>query len=352
MLLVCPRISQYTPRNQALCIVEYLHSKNLTGIATTHERAYYALEHNFLSIALKHPDHNSLPLISAAIYCSLAGRFDLDAHPCSFPLHVLVIVRPRPGIDLNGRAIGDDKTVEPMYLDPCCTPKEIPVQQLQRQLDALENPRLNLSVILQKASVREIVLRCGKNIMNSISELGGNAQQDLDSPVDWISAKYAAFWSYILFFDYTSSQHHPATMDGSTGQLILRSILPPMLHSILAHFPSDIHFLKKHILPLIVGADSLSESLQSLSDNAQASDCVLRPQKKRDTDETLGVRYKIGQVFVHSRYGYRAVITGWKMQTKMGESGRLHHTNNHTVFYHAVYVLLPLKRRNICRINH
>lgn len=337
-LTVCyPRISRYSPRQKALCIVEYLHREKLTGIAVSSQRSYYALEHNFVGLALRDSGHNSLPLISAVIYCSLAKRFDLDAHPCSFPFHVHVIVRPSPGMDFNGRAIEDGRRVRPMYLDPCCETKEVPVEKLQDQLSAIQTPGFNLSMTLRKASLREIVLRCGKNIMNSISELGSNSSIHRTSPVDSLTAKYAAFWSYIFFFDIVSNQHHPGVFAGNPGHLMLRSILPPMLHSILAHFPSDIHFLQKHILPLVEGTGALAESLHSLFENAQASDRLVRSQKRRNTRDSSAVSYKVGQVFTHRRYDYWAVITGWKMQYKAGEQAR-RHSANPTIYYHAVYV--------------
>ncbi|THC87851.1 hypothetical protein EYZ11_012705 [Aspergillus tanneri] len=63
-----------------MAIASCLRGDNLMGIGAGRE--YHSLEHNFLGVALNDSEHNSLPLISAAIYCYVAQRLGLNARPC------------------------------------------------------------------------------------------------------------------------------------------------------------------------------------------------------------------------------------------------------------------------------
>ncbi|KAL2009271.1 hypothetical protein VTN00DRAFT_7465 [Thermoascus crustaceus] len=164
-----PDIESLTPRGKALAVASYLRLNNLTGIEPGRE--YHSLEHNFLGIALSDPGHNSLPLISAAIYCYVSQSVGLNARPCGFPFHVHVIIMPPPGFDMDGHVLGNGSQGEPMYMDPFRSTSETPISDLQSQLNFLGASNVEQSTFLGESLASEIVLRCGKNILNSIHQM-------------------------------------------------------------------------------------------------------------------------------------------------------------------------------------
>ncbi|KAI5284487.1 hypothetical protein KEM52_002895 [Ascosphaera acerosa] len=141
-----------TPRRRALRLAAFLRRAGLVGIAA--DAGYHRLQHSLLGAALREPPHNSLPLVSAAIYCAVARRAGLVAHPCGFPFHVHVVVAAPGRYDLDGRPVGgvsaghgdgdggdddddDDSSRPVMYLDPFHSADEVPLADLRAQLHAL-----------------------------------------------------------------------------------------------------------------------------------------------------------------------------------------------------------------------
>lgn len=321
----CPKINMHTPREKARAVATYLRASNLTGIQLG--RDYHCLEHNFLGFAINDPNHNSLPLISAAIYCYIAQKISLDARPCGFPFHVHVIVTPPSGQDIDGNAIPPGTQIEPIFMDPFRSAEETPVENLQNQLNILGASAAEQSTFLGASGVADIVLRCGKNIMNSVQRLSQTSSAHL-APVDAVSARYAALWSSLLF----STSLRPAE---------LRHYLPWFLELFATEFPSDVNLVEQYLVPLFQGSLQQEDILESLH-VVRAVDEIPK-QVKRRTPEHKAVRYRIGQVFRHRRYIYLAVITGWDTECDASEQwmrtmgiDRLE-AGRHQGFYHALY---------------
>ncbi|EYE96325.1 YccV-like-domain-containing protein [Aspergillus ruber CBS 135680] len=318
-----PNIGQLSSREKALAVASYLRTNNLTGIEPGRE--YHQLEHNFLGAVLDDPDHNALPLVSAAIYCYVAQKLGLNARPCGFPLHVHVIVTPALGFDIDGNALDSADQGEPMYLDPFHSQQETPISNLQSQLLLLGASDIERSNFLGESSIPQIVLRCGRNILNSIQRMQfPNVRQ---TQVDLASAKYAAFWSFMLF----SGPAQPAER---------RHYLHWLMELFATNFPSDVYLVEQHIVPLLRGLPEYDDILGSLRDIRTNDE--MPKQVRRRTTSNKGVRYRIGQVFRHRRYRYKAIVTGWDMECEASENwmrtmgiDRLQ-TGRHQSFYHVL----------------
>lgn len=322
----CPDSTPLSPREKALELASWLRVNNFTGIQPGRE--YHSLEHNFLGRALESPEHNSLPLISAAIYCFAARELGLNAHPCGFPFHVHVIITPQPGFDMDGNALNGAEPGLPMYLDPFRGARETPVSDLRDQLIFLGASTMEQSGFLGESLASEIVLRCSKNILNSIHSASHQPDTQTTS-VDMVSAKYAALWSSML-------------LSGDARPMDLPHQLPWLMELFATEFPSDIFLVEQYIVPLLHGrfehdSERILESLHVM----RAVDEIPKQVHRRSV-EIKNIRYMVGQVFRHRRYHYRAVITGWDSECGAGEQwmrrmgiDRLQ-AGRHQSFYHVL----------------
>ncbi|KAL3704217.1 hypothetical protein TMatcc_009908 [Talaromyces marneffei ATCC 18224] len=292
-----PDIRSLTPRQRTVSIASYLLTHNYTGIRAGRE--YHNLEHNFLGLALRDQGHNSLPLISATIYCAIAQRFGLNAQPCGFPFHVLVIILPAVGFDLDGREILDGNPGSPMYMDPWRSDIEVPVADLQRQLNMYGAQMVSQSQFLGKTSMSDIVWRCGKNILNSLQDI-----PEEPNVLDSESARYAGLWSLML-----------TTPDSRFNEV--RRRLPWFMELFFKEFPWDISLVEQYVISRLrdsTEVDHVSEGLRVM----RTVDEMAKTVHPRGP-EHQNVKYRVGQVFIHRRYDYQAIITGWDAECDAGE---------------------------------
>ncbi|EGD86379.1 hypothetical protein H112_07313 [Trichophyton rubrum D6] len=332
-----PNILEYTPRERAIMTAEYLRENNLTGIESGRE--FYNIEHNFLGAALTSERHNSLPLISAAIYCYVAQRLGLDAHPCGFPFHVHVIIRPEPNHDLAGNRLPDGEEGDFMYMDPFRSTSETPVSELQSQLNFLGALTLSQSTFLRESFTAEIVLRCGKNILNSVLQTPHFRQTSLDI----VNVKYAALWASMLFAKYANPdrQNIPQGPERRRAEhLPLRRHLPSLMEHFATDFPADVYLIEQYLIPLFQSLPEYEHLRESVS-VMKASDEIPKQVRRRNSANG-NVKYKVGQLFRHKRYEYIGLITGWDPECGAGEQwmermgvDRLH-AGRHQSFYHVL----------------
>ncbi|KAJ5633032.1 hypothetical protein N7490_009371 [Penicillium lividum] len=319
-----PDIAGIQPREKALLLASWLQHEGLTGIEPG--RPYHSLEHNFLGLALTSPGHNSLPLISAVIYCYAAQQLGMDARPCGFPFHVHVIISPPPGFDMNGNVLVDEDPGAPMYLDPFRGARETPVSDLRDQLMFLGATEADQAEFLGGSLPSQVVLRCSKNILNSIHSTSHTLDTATTS-IDVVSAKYAALWASML-------------LSGDSQPMDLRHQLPWLMELFATDFPSDIFLVEQHIVPLFDGLFEHEHILESL--HVMRAVDEIPKQVRRRSNESKNIRYKVGQVFQHRRYHYRAIITGWDSECGAGEQwmrrmgiDRLQ-AGRHQSFYHVL----------------
>ncbi|KAJ5937484.1 hypothetical protein N7454_004784 [Penicillium verhagenii] len=319
-----PDTNGLRPREKALLLASWLHDKGLTGIEPG--RPYHSLEHNFLGLALASPGHNSLPLISAVIYCYVAQQLGMNARPCGFPFHVHVIISPPIGLDMNGNPLVSEDPGAPMYLDPFRGARETPVSDLRDQLAFLGATDADQVEFLGGSSPSQVVLRCSKNILNSIDSTSHTPDTPATS-MDVVAARYAALWSSML-------------LSGASRPMDLRHQLPWLMELFATDFPSDIFLVEQHIVPLFRGLFEHEHILESL--HVMRAVDEIPKQVRRRSGENNNIRYKVGQVFQHRRYHYRAIITGWDSECGAGEPwmrrmgiDRLQ-AGRHQSFYHVL----------------
>lgn len=227
---------------------------------------------------------------------------------------------------MDGHVLGNGSQGEPMYMDPFRSTSETPISDLQSQLNFLGASNVEQSTFLGESLTSEIVLRCGKNILNSIQQMS-QLPTLRPTSIDVVSAKYAGLWSSMLFA-------------GPSRPMELRQHLPWLMELFATDFPSDIYLIEQYIVPLFQGLLEYEHLLESL--HVMRAVDEIPKQVRRRTSEHKNVRYRIGQVFRHRRYNYRAIITGWDAECGAGEQwmrrmgiDRLQ-GGRHQSFYHVL----------------
>jgi F-box protein 21 len=332
-------------RAKALEIAKFLRGRNLTGLDSI--ARYRDLENNLISVALKAKNHPSLPLISVAIFCSLAQRLGLDARPCGFPEHVYAMVYPPEGFTLDGDPVPEDHQAKPMYLDPFGSDKEVAVEELRDTLKELKQPLKFHDAYLRPASTKDMVIRAARNIWQSVTDFKHRVDRpDGHAPflsssysLDFQSAFYGAMFALLVlgYVDDIRRTVRVATSRGAEAtQIVFYTIY--ILESI---FPEDTSLVEQHIIPLFQGSMECPPLVESVR-MARKVDEEPMPIHLRGDHLHGNVKYKIGQLFQHRRYGYTAVIKGWDATCEAGEDwintmdvDSLSH-GRHQSFYHVM----------------
>jgi F-box protein 21 len=294
------------------------------------DREYHNIEHNFLGRSLFTQEKNSLPIITVVIYCYVLRQLGLRAAPCDFPLHVHAIVHPPPGIDLQGNALPPDATDEPtLYMDPFRSSTPTPISSLHEQLHFLANqlPSADHAAFLCASTPSSITIRCARNILYSLQH---STERPTGPPIDQHSAQYAALWALVLL---------------PTSTLTLRHQLHMLIDLVAEKYPHDIALVEKHILPPIARSRpqhaQTCRTVRAADQNAPSSVKRRAETHKKACDS---IKFRVGQVFKHRRYGYTAVVAGWDAKCDAGEEwirrmnvDRLDGGRTQA-FYHALYV--------------
>jgi len=326
---------QETPtRQKAVLVASYLRDQGLVGMKP--DRIYEDLRHNFIGLALKQEEHSSLPLISTAIYCAVAHRLGLNARPCGIPGHVLSMVYPSPGMDLDGRPLTDDAHGCPMFLDPFTSGVELPFDELCRVLHRQGVNPGNYAGHLRPTEDIDTVLRAGRNLVNSVQEFWDTHQLNGRPLPDPPTAFYGAIWMFMLLDGRHSLQH--------LAMRQRRQYLPHLITRFETDFPMDAFMLQEYLTPLF---DNTEEEM-SLRDTLRgviAEDTMPRDVKNRSQLAPGQVKYRVGQVLRHRRYNYAGVIFGWDVEcnattdwiVRMGVD-RLPRGRQQS-FYHVLYAI-------------
>lgn len=342
--LECPNLEQMSIRGKALAAVSFLRAHNLTGIAT--EAAYRDLQNNYIGIALQDEDHPSLPLISVAIFCALGKRLGLDARCCGMPNHVHAMVYPNAGETLDGGEIKQgDSSMDPMYLDPYRSDCEIPIEHLRSMLAAWGVQPVDFARFLRDSTTGSLVLRTSRNILATVHEFRGHGGRldNIDHPTirlhanpyaDMDNAFYSALWANFMLSNLVTRA------DGSPP----RQFLPLIQERFERHYPMDASLIERYVCPPFgssthAGYWELYEALRVV----RAADSTPRQLRLRNTAGVQDrVKYTVGQVFRHKRYGYQAVITGWDIECGVNSEWMAHDEvdalsrGRHQSFYHTL----------------
>jgi F-box protein 21 len=303
-----PEFRTWSPRKQASTLASYLRGCGFNGVPDT---SYRALRNSFIGLVIRSATHDSLPLISVAIYCAVAKRVGLDARPCGFLFHVYTLVYAAPNHNLDGEYKPSSSVgLDYMYLDPFRSTSEVRQGDLQRVLRDMGVPSSEHRSFLSHTNTREMVLRTARNIMNSVQTIRQTEAGMRNVQASWMSsypdmdnAFYATIWAMLLLGpnDDNSDLAHTTTRR--------RQYLPYLLEHFQTHFPWDVTLLSRYVIPLFNNQPEGHRLLQFVQSMHQG-DAIRKPSVKR-TERTVNVEFKVGQLFQHRRYAYEGVVTGW-----------------------------------------
>lgn len=315
---------EWHTRRKALAIASYLIDHDMVGLED--DRRYYDLQNSFIGLALHSEGHPSIPLISTTIYCAVASRLGVRAELCGYPNHIYAIVFSPDDCDLDGKKLIQGAEPEKMYLDPWESAEEIDEVFLKRGLTSMGIPESIHDTFLVPSSTTDIVLRCGRNIMNAVQTVHQQAADMFEGrrslslriaamEPNLETAFYATLWSSIILgVPRGASGAGPPQPAVTTNRM---AYLPYFAKQLGGNFPEDVGLIEEHVLPLF---HNLPEwrGLLGLVSEIRKADAQTRPVVRR-TEENREVRFKIGQVFQHKRYGYEAIVVGWDKRCEQSE---------------------------------
>jgi F-box protein 21 len=304
-------------REKALALVRWLRANHLTGLDHP-ERNYRNLRNCFIGHALSDETHPSLPIISSAIYTCIADRLGLTAFCLAFPSHVHAAVFAPAGKDLDGDDSEEiDGEQKRMCLDPYGSDEEVTLSDLRLRLVEFGWTQ-GAEAFLRPSPVPIIVQRTAQNIRATYDTARNLADNDMAESemkrlrsghpgLNMDAAVYASMWAELLM-KQTSSYHWDSN-------------LAIFLKKFALSWSEDVWIIKKYLVPLYdrfmasqtnprsrVGWHNVHEIVQMLGN---IDNRVAEVSRRYTEDITTRVRYKIGQVFRHRRYGYIGIINGW-----------------------------------------
>ncbi|CAO2656462.1 Nn.00g052650.m01.CDS01 [Neocucurbitaria sp. VM-36] len=312
-----PDFGDLSPRMKASTLASYLRDHDFKGVPDT---SYRALRNSFIGLVLRSPTHESLPLISVAIYCAVARRLGLDARPCGFLFHVYTLVYAPKNYNLDGEyKPTNSPELDYMYLDPFRSSSEVRQGDLQRVLRDMGVPTVEYATFLSYTNSREMVLRTARNIMNSVQTIRQTEAGVRGIQASWFNAYpdmdnafYATIWAMLLL---GPSDDAPSSLSTTTTRR--RQYLPYLLEHFQTHFPWDVTLLSRYVIPMFYNQPEGRRLLQFVQSMHQV-DAMRKPVLHR-TERTANVNFKVGQLFQHKRYSYEGVITGWDVACDAGE---------------------------------
>ncbi|RSL67108.1 hypothetical protein CEP53_003135 [Fusarium sp. AF-6] len=311
-------IDVLTTRQKALALNRWLHINNLTGLRRP--EGYRNLRNCLIGQALRHEEHDSIPIISSAIFCCIARRLGLHAECCAFPTHVHAIVFAEQGKTLEGApASQPNAPLERMYLDPYGSSEEVPMADLQAMIARL-GWQSSTDVFLAPVSPIAIATRTARNIRATaarVMEARDEADPELtqlitgNDSTNIDAALYSALWASLLLTPADAFEWDEA--------------LEPFLNRFAKSWCEDAWLVEKYIFPRYDRFGPFRERFMRNNprrwDNPREVlglidelDELAPPVLRRNGERKQPVLYKIGQVFKHRRYGWIGAVNGWTDQ--------------------------------------
>jgi F-box protein 21 len=312
-----PTFKEMSTREKALSLVRWVRARNLTGMDHP-EINYRNLRNCFIGHALSDEHHPSLPIISSAIYTCIAERLGMTATCLAFPSHVHAAVYAPPGEDLDGDETGDvDGERKRICLDPYGSDNEVTLSDLRLRLVEFGWTQ-GTDAFLRPTPVPIIVQRTAQNIRATYDTARHLTEDDAlgaemkrlrsgHPSLNMEVAMYAALWAEVLMKQATS--------------LHWEASLPDFLRRFALGWAEDAWIVRRHLAPLYdrfvaaqarprqrIGYENVHEILGMLDNLDRRAPEVSR---RYTADISARVRYRIGQVFRHRRYGYIGIINGW-----------------------------------------
>jgi F-box protein 21 len=204
-----------------------------------------------------------------------------------------------------------------MYLDPFRSSIEVKQFDLTRTLRDMGVPTSDQAAFLSDTNTREMVLRTARNIMNSVQTIRQTEQGRHNVQPTWFishpdmdNAFYATIWAMLILTPGNE------TSIGVTN-VRRRQYLPYLMEHFGTHCPWDVGMLEKHVIPMFAHQPD-SERLMEYVRSTLELDSMHKLAISRD-EQSVDVKFKVGQLFKHRRYSYEGVITGWDVNCDAGE---------------------------------
>ncbi|KAF2658100.1 F-box domain-containing protein [Lophiostoma macrostomum CBS 122681] len=341
-----PEFLSWDTRTKASQLASFFRDEGFRGVP---DDSYRALRNSFIGMVLQSPEHESLPLISVAIYCALARRLGLDVRPCGFIYHVYCLVYAPKDYSLDGKYKPTNSgELESMYLDPFRSSTEVGRGDLQRTLREMNVPSFKHDDFLTHTHTQEMAFRTARNIINSVqtireAEVGlfGMQNNRRATVPDMDSAFYASIWAMMILGNLDDSEDLSSAGLASVSTR-RRQYLPYLLEHFQTHYPWDVTLLEEHVIPLFWNhpeGPRLVDFVRSMHN----VDGIRKEPRNRDS-KTEKVTFKVGQLFKHKRYHYEGIVTGWDLACDAGEEWIQHmgvdrlSGGRNQAFYHVLYV--------------
>ncbi|KAK1830543.1 hypothetical protein QBC39DRAFT_353834 [Podospora conica] len=309
----------WTTRQKALSLVRWIRERNLTGMDNP-EADYRNLRNCFIGHALSDDRHESIPIISAAIFCCVAERLGLTSSLCAFPSHAHASVFSTPGFTLDDIKVDvgtPSSEMECMYLDPFGSDHEVNMDDLRDRFIEF-NWALGAEAFLKASPVTIIVQRTAHSIRDThatIQHVAVDTAREKDMKrlrsghpdLNLEAAHYAAMWAELMM-KQSSSFHWGTNLDAFLNRFALS-------------WSQDAWIVEKYLVPLYdrfvaaqpperqrIDWENVRAILRMLANLDSRRPVVSR---RYTQDIRSRVRYRIGQVFQHKRYRYVGIINGW-----------------------------------------
>lgn len=297
-----PDFRDLNARQKASTLASHLREQGFQGVS---DASYRALRNSFVGVVLNSSDHESLPLISVAIYCSVAKRLGLDARPCGFLFHVYTLIYAPRDYTLDGvykPTNSEDKDF--MYLDPFRSSDEVHQSDLRRVLREMGVPTGGHEHFLSATNTREMVLRTARNIMKSVQTI-----RQTEAGVAGVHAMHGINASWTNAFPDMDSSFYAAVWASFMLSPDATQYMPYLLEHFEKHYPWDITLFERFVFPMFYDRPE-GEALVEIVGVEHMHDQSPRDIKKRST-QMSDLKFKVGQLFRHKRYHYEGVIYGW-----------------------------------------
>ncbi|KAK6523971.1 hypothetical protein TWF281_001928 [Arthrobotrys megalospora] len=271
--------SSWSIQEKAVGIVGHMRSMGFLGCP---QERFHDLVNCFVGVSMR-TTKSTLPITSCSIFCSLAKRLGLEAHPCAYPYHVYALVR--------------EAESSHFYVNPHDGTEVVLQPELENrlQLIGVTVTSETITKYLHPAATKELVLRNARNILRNTPRARRHLVDDrLDPGINVDAAEYAALFAIALLSNTWTTR-----------------ILEPLCRCLQESFPLDVGLIEKFIVPLAGPGSRPARLLQTICIALRNEDGMVRKPKLRSLGENRGVLFHIGTVFKHRRYGYQAVITGW-----------------------------------------
>jgi F-box protein 21 len=271
------------------------------------------LRNCFIGHMMQQNTGTCLPIVACAIFCCIARRLGLDAHCCSVPTHVHVVVIADEGRDLNDQALqSDGPQIDMMYMDPTDLDVERTIADIEERITPLQIE----PYFLRPASASSVALRMAGNIKASFRKAMSMPQEAWPTMVqlarghpvvNLFAANYSAMWAFLMLL--------PAYTPDWDLELSL------IMKRFEEAWPEDAWLVEKYLIPRWQTFAPFRGpwAQQAVPETAE----FWRPLRLlRARDETITVKrrnahgtevipYRIGQVFRHTRHRRIGVIRGW-----------------------------------------